>query len=76
MQVNKMNIEIYFEGKLIDTQAFEIPPRRDDYVLVAGDLYLVNAICHNADGDGPPHYEVYLTAAPKPRMDEAPAPAY
>jgi len=62
-----MKIEVYFGGSLIETQKFEVPPRRDDYVLVAGRLYLVNAICHNSDDKGGPQYEVYLTAAPKPR---------
>lgn len=62
-----MNIEVYFEGKLIEAQDFEVPPRRDDYILVAGKLYLVNAVCHNSDGEGGSQYEVYLTAAPKPR---------
>ncbi|MEL7041812.1 MAG: hypothetical protein AAGL90_09820 [Pseudomonadota bacterium] len=64
-----MYIEVYFEGNLIDTQEFEVPPRRDDYLLVSGRLFMVNAVCHNADQDGPVQYEVYLTSAPKPRSD-------
>ncbi|MEL6857622.1 MAG: hypothetical protein AAFO74_04505 [Pseudomonadota bacterium] len=61
-----MNIEIYCEGERLETQPFDIPPRRDDYVLVSGQLFVVNAICHNTDSTGATQYEVYVTQAPSP----------
>ncbi len=61
-----MNIDLYFEGERLETQAFDIPPRRDDYVLVSGDLFVVSAICHNTDSAGATQYEVYVTPAPTP----------
>lgn len=66
-----MNIELYFEGERLETQAFDIPPRRDDYVLVSGQLYMVSAICHNTDNSGATQYEVYVTPAPSPAPNPA-----
>lgn len=60
-----MNIEFYLNGIIIKKQVFDNPPRRDDYILLSGQLFFVNAICHNVNESGAVNYEVYLKNAPQ-----------